>query len=70
MVDHPVNRRVVAVAIHDLQKVPKIVVAAGGRRKAHAIRATLKALPARVLITDESAARALLGIRGGVAHGQ
>jgi DNA-binding transcriptional regulator LsrR (DeoR family) len=60
VVDHPVNRRVVAVALEDLRRVPTIVVAAGGRRKAKAIRAALAATQARVLITEEAAARALL----------
>ena len=59
-VDHPVNRRVVAVGLDDLRRVPKIVIAAGGRRKVAAIRAALNATQARILITDESAARGLL----------
>jgi DNA-binding transcriptional regulator LsrR (DeoR family) len=62
VVDHPVNRRVVAVDLDDLRRVPKIVVAAGGRRKVAAIRAALKATGAGVLITEEDAARGLLGI--------
>lgn len=62
VVDHPVNRRVVAVDLEDLRRVPKIVVAAGGRRKVAAIRAALKATGASVLITEEAAARGLLGI--------
>jgi len=60
VVDHPVNKRVVAVGLGDLRKVPKFVLAAGGKRKAPAIRAALKATRARVLITDEGAANALL----------
>lgn len=62
VVDHPVNRRVVAVDLEDLRRVPKIVVAAGGRRKVAAIRAALKATGAGVLITEESAAKGLLRI--------
>ncbi|HEY2863783.1 MAG TPA: sugar-binding transcriptional regulator [Casimicrobiaceae bacterium] len=60
VVDHPVNRRVVAVDLDDLRRVPRIVVAAGGRRKVAAIRAALKATGASVLITEEAAARGLL----------
>lgn len=60
VVDHPVNRRVVAVGLADLRKVPRIVLAAGGKRKAAAIRAALVATGARTLITDEGAARALV----------
>ncbi|HKU87663.1 MAG TPA: sugar-binding domain-containing protein [Casimicrobiaceae bacterium] len=63
VVDHPVNRRVVAVNLSDLRRVPAIVLAAGGARKAAAIRAALRATGARVLITDEAAARALLALR-------
>lgn len=62
VVEHPINRRVIAVDLDDLRRVPKIVVAAGGRRKVAAIRAALKATGAGVLITEEAAARGLLGI--------
>ena len=62
VVDHPVNRRVVAVDLDDLRRMPRIVVAAGGRRKVAAIRAALKGTGAGVLITEEGAARGLLGI--------
>jgi DNA-binding transcriptional regulator LsrR (DeoR family) len=61
VIEHPVTRRVVAVGIGELRRVPKIVIAAGGRRKVAAIRAALRATRARVLITDEAAARGLLG---------
>ena len=60
IVDHPVNRRVVAVGLEDLRRVPTIVIAAGGSRKVAAIRAALAATGARVLITDEVAAQGLL----------
>lgn len=60
VVDHPVSRRVVAFGLDDLRRLPKVVIAAGGARKAVAIRAALKATRASVLITDEAAARALL----------
>lgn len=60
VVDHPANARVVAVGPGNLRRVPKVAVAAGGRRKAPAIRAALKATKARVLITEENAATALL----------
>jgi DNA-binding transcriptional regulator LsrR (DeoR family) len=62
VVDHPVSRRVIAVGLEDLRRVAKIVIAAGGRRKVAAIRAALKATDARVLITDEAAARGLLNV--------
>jgi DNA-binding transcriptional regulator LsrR (DeoR family) len=59
-VDHPVNRRVMAVSLEDLRRVPRIVVASGGRRKVDALRAALQAVPVRVLVTDATAARGLL----------
>jgi DNA-binding transcriptional regulator LsrR (DeoR family) len=62
VVDHPVSRRVIAVGLDDLRRVPRIVIAAGGRRKVAAIGAALKAMDAKVLITDEAAARGLLGL--------
>jgi len=62
VVDHPVNRRVIAVDLDDLRRVSKVVVAAGGRRKVAAIRAALKATGAGVLITEAAAARGLLGV--------
>jgi DNA-binding transcriptional regulator LsrR (DeoR family) len=60
IVDHPVSRRVIAVGLDDLRRVPTIVVAAGGARKVAAIAAVLAATKAGVLITDEAAARGLL----------
>lgn len=60
VVDHPVNQRVVAVGPEDLRRVPTIVLAAGGKRKAQAIRAAIKATRAKVLITEENAANAML----------
>lgn len=64
VVDHEVNRRIVAVGPADLRKVPRVVLAAGGKRKAAAIRAALVATQARVLVTDEGAAEALLMSNG------
>jgi len=60
VVDHPVSRRVIAVGLDDIARVPSIVIAAGGARKAAAIAAVLRATKAGVLITDEAAARGLL----------
>jgi len=60
VVDHPASRRVIAVDLEDLRRVPKIVIASGGRRKVAALRAALKAMTVSVLITDEAAATGLL----------
>ena len=60
-VDHPVRHRVVALDLEDLRRVSRVVIASGGRRKVGALAAALKAVRASVLITDEAAARGLLG---------
>lgn len=59
-VDHPVNRRVMAVSPVDLKGIGIVAIAAGGADKRDAIRAALRASDAKVLITDETAAEALL----------
>jgi len=60
LVDHPLNARMIAVGLDDVRRVPRIVVASGGRRKVPALRAAMKAVPVHVLITDETAASGLL----------
>ena len=57
---HPVNRRVMAVDLADLRRVPRIALVSGGERKVAVLRAALAALPVRVLVTDEAAAGGLL----------
>lgn len=70
LVDHSVNRRVMAVSIEDVRRIPVIAVAAGGVRKVPAIRAVLRATGARVLITDTEAARRLVRAAPELAGGQ
>jgi len=60
VVDHPLNRHVLAIDLADLRDVRSIVVVSGGARKVEALRGALKAVPARVLITDQAAATGLL----------
>ena len=62
LVNHPVNRRVMAVSPADLHGVGTVVISSGGERKAQAIRAGIAATKASVLITDTSAAAALLDL--------
>lgn len=64
-VDHPVNRRIMAVGPSDVAGIGLVAIAAGGANKAPAIRAALKASAAKVLITDEGAAEALLAETAG-----
>ncbi|KAB2848511.1 MAG: sugar-binding transcriptional regulator [Hyphomicrobiaceae bacterium] len=59
-VDHPVNRRVMAVGLDVLRRIPRVAIASGGPAKAAAIRAAIRASGAKILITDEAAARAIL----------
>ncbi len=60
LVDHPVNRRVMAISPEEIGRVPKVVIASGGIRKVQAIRAGIAACGASVLITDEATAETLL----------
>jgi DNA-binding transcriptional regulator LsrR (DeoR family) len=59
-VDHPVNQRTMAVELSDLRTIRDVAIASGGAHKALAIRAAILATQARVLITDQDAAKALL----------
>jgi DNA-binding transcriptional regulator LsrR (DeoR family) len=59
-VDHPVNRRVMAIDLADVRRVPRVIVASGGADKVPALRAALRALPVHTLVTDERAAAGLL----------
>lgn len=61
LVDHEVNDRVMAIGLDVVRAVPNVVLAAGGPQKVVAIRAALKAVQARVLITDQDTAAALVG---------
>lgn len=60
IVDHPVNRRVMAISPAEIGRVPKVVIASGGIRKVQAIRAGIAACRAATLITDEATAETLL----------
>ncbi len=59
-VDHPINKRVMSVDLDTLKKAKHIVISSGGAHRALAIRATIKRIGCNTLITDESAAKALL----------
>jgi DNA-binding transcriptional regulator LsrR (DeoR family) len=60
VVDHPVNRRVVAVHPSMIQGTPKLVLASGGWRKVKATMAAIRLLKPSVFITDESAAEEII----------
>ncbi len=59
-VDHTINSRVMSVDLDTLKKARHIVLACGGAHRATAIHATIKRIGCNTLITDESAAKALL----------
>ncbi|MEZ2220482.1 sugar-binding transcriptional regulator [Rhizobium sp. RCC_161_2] len=59
-VDHPINKRVMSVDLDTLKKAKHIVISSGGAHRAVAISATIKRIGCNTLITDESAAKALL----------
>ena len=61
IVDHPVNRRVLAVNPNDLRGTRNIILASGGWHKFGVIRAALKLLQPSVLIVDEMVAERLAG---------
>jgi DNA-binding transcriptional regulator LsrR (DeoR family) len=59
LVDHEVNQRVMAIGLDVVGAIPNVVLAAGGPHKITSIRAALRAVKARVLITDSDTAAAL-----------
>ena len=59
-VDHTINSRVMSVDLDTLKKARHIVLACGGAHRATAIHATIRRIGCNTLITDESAAQALL----------
>ena len=65
-IDHPINQRVLGIALSDLDHLPNVILAAGGAAKAAIIHALLKRDCVDHLITDEGTARLLLDRAGGV----
>jgi len=57
LVDHPLNRRTVAVELDDLHGMDCVVLTTGGESKAPVIRAMLRGGYLNVLVTDENTAR-------------
>ncbi len=60
LADHPVNRRVMAFDPTRLAKIPKVVLASGGRHKIPILLTAIALTRASVLITDETTAAGLL----------
>ena len=57
-IDHPLNRRAIALPLADLSDATSVVFAAGGRHKVRAIAAVLRGGYGSVLVSDEATARA------------
>ncbi|QIE54189.1 sugar-binding transcriptional regulator [Pikeienuella piscinae] len=60
LVDHEINRRIMAIPPTEIAALPRVVLAAGGAHKIDAILAALTAVRAQVLITDLATASQLL----------
>ncbi|WP_127145587.1 sugar-binding transcriptional regulator [Pelagibacterium montanilacus] len=63
-VDHPINARVMSIDLDTVAKARHVVLATGGADRARAILASMKRMHVGTLITDESAAKAILEIAG------
>jgi DNA-binding transcriptional regulator LsrR (DeoR family) len=61
-IDHPINRRAIALPLEGLRRIPTVILASGGGNKAAVITAALRGRLASVLITDEDAAAAALAL--------
>ena len=62
LVDHSLNRRVVALSPERLQEIGCVVIASGGLAKAEGLRGVLKAGMCDVIITDEKTAENILAM--------
>ncbi|WP_207483032.1 sugar-binding transcriptional regulator [Arenibaculum pallidiluteum] len=60
LVDHPMNRRTVAISLSDLRRIRRLVLVSGGVRKLAITRAALRGGYVKVLVTDEDSAGRLL----------
>lgn len=60
LIGHSINDRVLGIDIADLNDLPNVIVAAGGKTKTAILGALLKRGPVDHMITDEHTARALL----------
>jgi DNA-binding transcriptional regulator LsrR (DeoR family) len=62
LVDHPLNKRVVALSPEKLKGIPCVIIASGGRTKSQALRGVLKGGMCDVIITDEQTAASILAM--------
>lgn len=64
-IEHPLNRRAIALPLDQLAAIPTVVLAAGGLNKVEAIAASLRAGFGDVFISDEETCRAACAIAQG-----
>ncbi|MCB1497350.1 MAG: sugar-binding transcriptional regulator [Bauldia sp.] len=64
-VDHPLNERVMSIDLDRLRKAGHLVIATGGAHRAVAIAAAISRIGCNTLVTDETAAAALLDLKAG-----
>ena len=60
VVDHELNRRVIALPVTDLNTIPNVVLASGGEEKIPVILGALNRGSIDVLVTDEGTGHRLL----------
>jgi lsr operon transcriptional repressor len=58
-IDHPLNRRTVAITLGDLRKIGRVVLVSGAAKKFVVTRAALRGRYPSVLVTDEDTAQRL-----------
>ena len=63
VVDHPLNRRVLALPPGDLVGIKNVILVTGGENRARAIRAALRRGVVHTLVTDERTAELVAGLR-------
>ena len=68
LVDHPLNGRTMSVGTGPLKSARHIVLASGGRQRATAMLAVIRAIGCHTLVTDEHAARAILAALDAASH--
>lgn len=61
-VNHPVNDRVMSVDLETIRGARHVIIASGGEQRAAAILAVIRRIGCNTLVTDESAARQMLGL--------
>ena len=61
-IDHPINRRAIALPLAELTHIPNVIFASGGANKVEAIAAALLSSLASALVCDEDTARAAMAL--------